>query len=302
MRQCEQPLEERTARSYLWIDALCINQKDEEEKTAQVTMMRQIYETADTVLVWLGEGGSDFIYALSFIAQALQNLEEKRRRCKGAWTGVTTEQFSRATNRGRGFMHLYGDDFGYDNRHWGALARFCGNTYFLRVWIIQEVAVAKRIKVVFGEYQIAFDAIGAAALWFIKKGYVTHAPKLGGLRDVAFLWLRNQSTQNRKRTPLLYLMQETRWYQATRSVDKIFALLGLAQEGEGDNALLRIDYEKPEADIFRDITRILVSEYKTLQPLSCVNHDDVERGRKQGIPTWASAPGASIKLFEAAYQ
>ncbi|EHK42089.1 hypothetical protein TRIATDRAFT_170896, partial [Trichoderma atroviride IMI 206040] len=37
----------------LWVDALCINQKDDNEKSIQVRMMDKIYAQASTVLVWL---------------------------------------------------------------------------------------------------------------------------------------------------------------------------------------------------------------------------------------------------------
>jgi hypothetical protein len=39
----------------LWINAICINQKNNEEKTAQVRKMRDIYKTAVLVISWLGE-------------------------------------------------------------------------------------------------------------------------------------------------------------------------------------------------------------------------------------------------------
>lgn len=38
----------------LWIDAVCINQDDPEEKTWQVRLMRNIYSTAAKVIIWLG--------------------------------------------------------------------------------------------------------------------------------------------------------------------------------------------------------------------------------------------------------
>lgn len=37
-----------------WIDAICINQGDEEEKNQQIRIMPDIYFRAETVLVWLG--------------------------------------------------------------------------------------------------------------------------------------------------------------------------------------------------------------------------------------------------------
>ncbi|OAL52643.1 HET-domain-containing protein, partial [Pyrenochaeta sp. DS3sAY3a] len=38
----------------LWIDALCIDQDDEVEKTEQVQQMQQIYSRAASVITWLG--------------------------------------------------------------------------------------------------------------------------------------------------------------------------------------------------------------------------------------------------------
>jgi hypothetical protein len=38
----------------LWIDALCINQGDDEEKCEQVEKMRTIYQRAREVAIWLG--------------------------------------------------------------------------------------------------------------------------------------------------------------------------------------------------------------------------------------------------------
>jgi len=39
----------------LWIDTLCINQDDNDERTHQVGMMREIYENCEEVVIWLGE-------------------------------------------------------------------------------------------------------------------------------------------------------------------------------------------------------------------------------------------------------
>lgn len=42
-------------RKQIWIDAICINQADPVEKTAQVQMMADIYSSTEEVLIWLGE-------------------------------------------------------------------------------------------------------------------------------------------------------------------------------------------------------------------------------------------------------
>ncbi|KAK4494502.1 hypothetical protein PRZ48_014800 [Zasmidium cellare] len=43
----------------LWIDGICINQGDDVEKSAQVQMMRAVYERAQQTVVWLGEEDDD---------------------------------------------------------------------------------------------------------------------------------------------------------------------------------------------------------------------------------------------------
>ena len=41
----------------IWIDSICISQHDDDEKTAQVKMMGDIYQRATRVVVWLGNSG-----------------------------------------------------------------------------------------------------------------------------------------------------------------------------------------------------------------------------------------------------
>ena len=44
-----------TNNSYLWVDAICINQQDLRERSEQVLQMPKIYQAAATTIVWLGE-------------------------------------------------------------------------------------------------------------------------------------------------------------------------------------------------------------------------------------------------------
>ncbi|CAN9463775.1 unnamed protein product [Alternaria alternata] len=49
IRVCDKPIR-------IWIDAVCINQQDDVERSVQVAMMADIYARAEKVLVWLGNG------------------------------------------------------------------------------------------------------------------------------------------------------------------------------------------------------------------------------------------------------
>lgn len=52
----------------IWIDAICINQRDEQEKNVQVNQMRETFAWADPVYVWLGPGDPQSDKAMDFLA------------------------------------------------------------------------------------------------------------------------------------------------------------------------------------------------------------------------------------------
>jgi hypothetical protein len=54
----------------LWVDALCINQRDLSEKEQQIRFMAKIYTQANRVVVWLGEAADDSDQALDEIRVA----------------------------------------------------------------------------------------------------------------------------------------------------------------------------------------------------------------------------------------
>lgn len=57
----------------LWIDALCINQKDNHEKSQQVRMMYQLYKQASRVVIWLGAEDAHIPAAFSLIGRAFHD-------------------------------------------------------------------------------------------------------------------------------------------------------------------------------------------------------------------------------------
>lgn len=96
----ESELKDNTS-GFLWIDAICINQADLEERSAQVRIMPQIYSKADCVNVWLGDDSQmrfqlqkhmweepdleDVIHRVNKKAEKLKELEE---RCESRFTGA----------------------------------------------------------------------------------------------------------------------------------------------------------------------------------------------------------------------
>jgi hypothetical protein len=117
---------------YLWVDAICINQDDSDEKSDQVHRMGQTYKCASKVCIWLGLNSQDT--ALNFFAN---------------WTDNS-------------IYHLVNNE----SSHWAemriALVSLFNNPWFGRRWILQEMAFARRTTFYLGAKQLEGDMfIGA---------------------------------------------------------------------------------------------------------------------------------------------
>ncbi|UZP35222.1 hypothetical protein NXS19_003038 [Fusarium pseudograminearum] len=60
-----------------WIDSICINQSDVEEKAQQIQHMQHIYSQASRVICWLGEESSDSNIAMEFVKHLDKMSREK---------------------------------------------------------------------------------------------------------------------------------------------------------------------------------------------------------------------------------
>lgn len=60
-------LRQRFTLLTVWVDVLCINQRDRTEQSRQVVMMGDIYQQASSVYEWLGEADADIDYALEYV-------------------------------------------------------------------------------------------------------------------------------------------------------------------------------------------------------------------------------------------
>lgn len=63
-------LRDRSVERILWVDAICINQADEQEKERQIQSMARIFGQANRVIVWLGKAGDSSERALEEIRVA----------------------------------------------------------------------------------------------------------------------------------------------------------------------------------------------------------------------------------------
>ena len=105
----------------LWIDAICLNQEDNDEKAIHVPLMHEIYKNAMRTIVWLGEPDEDTDVALDFMAEVISHLKN----------GGSSEDI---------------DDFSRE-QEWKAIREYLRRPWFTRLWALQEFLLSKAIEI-----------------------------------------------------------------------------------------------------------------------------------------------------------
>ncbi|OQV09929.1 hypothetical protein CLAIMM_14002 [Cladophialophora immunda] len=200
-------LRHRDTSRVLWVDAICINQEEYQEKSRQVGMMAEIYGRASQVLTWLGEpksksrdqasgtGGASSSprpeYDLPVIEWGHEDsdlavmrkffTDEKTFKdwpVVGAFSVLTLLAKDSHLNSLPFFQDPRYPEFNigvYPSELWqqssGALIDLLTNPYWSRVWIVQEIVLGKRVRIYFGRHIIAFETVVGAARFMAKHYY-----------------------------------------------------------------------------------------------------------------------------------
>ena len=262
-----------------WIDALCINQDDVHEKNQQVRIMGRIYQKAKQVCIWLGD--PDIVSAellrrigRSLDLQDLQVLE----------TGYSNEELE----------NLGLPEFQHPG--WGALLQFLAHPYFGRVWVLQELTVAKQpFLVACGT--LRFDwGLQALHTYFLRVRHLLRVVQSQSLQSQAsFREVARAAAQGvtlisskLKDCPqslsLEHLLGISYYLECTDPRDKIVALLGLTSEQDQSIANIHIDYNQPVVDFYHDVTGIIMTTCRSLKLLLLVVDSSLQQ--VQGLPSW----------------
>lgn len=172
----------------LWVDQICINQLDHDERSQQVSMMDKIFRSASKVLIWLG---------------CEPTMVEAARQVR------------------------YGDG---DTSN--AVATLLHHPYFSRVWIVQEVGLARKKVIVCGDVQLEWsDLLDAVA---------KHFDVLDRIPAVV-----HEKEHYRTLEMCLY---KYCWNDCHDPRDKLYGLLGLSAE----RWRINVDYNKPLLEVYLD--------------------------------------------------
>ena len=152
----------------LWADAICINQLDDTEKSEQVEKMKDIYESASHVVVWLGPASHEGDIGMDTLVQhgkeaADMDVHQISTVDVNNWSESNATAHAKHIGK---FIHDMVLRNGLELPAVGLQGIFC-RSWFQRVWVLQEVSVARDVVFVCGKKRISMSHF-TAAIFFLN--------------------------------------------------------------------------------------------------------------------------------------
>lgn len=245
----------------LWIDAICINQSDKEERSQQVLEMSKIFGSARTVIFWLGRPTAEAIVFLESLDQLQANIVALSQE------GVVTDNTSRKELWLSLQQTLKSQNSNRLDAHLDGLKVLLKRPWFERVWILQEVFNARSAIICSGSLSVSADifALSPSLLGFNPNLQVQ------SVLDMMPGCAETNSQYNHSKDDLINLLTRFRASKATDKRDLIFALLGMSSEPL-DHTLLRPDYTKSFQEVVANTIRYWFESTTTTisQVLDCL--------------------------------
>ncbi|KXJ85297.1 heterokaryon incompatibility protein-domain-containing protein, partial [Microdochium bolleyi] len=149
-------IRQRAGSISLWVDAICINQADDDEKCHQVALLGDIYGLATMTYAWLGEGHAGTDKAMRYVrAQGLRST-----RLQLGLAAATTEQTKREERR------RYTGLFFRDILAWyiekNDLDFILETVWLTRAWTFQEFVLSHNITLLCGNEELRWEEFFAA--------------------------------------------------------------------------------------------------------------------------------------------
>jgi hypothetical protein len=244
----------KARKRLLWIDQICINQTSLEEKNHQVTIMGEIYSRAERTLVWLG---------VNPISDELLRHDRKVRLlnvCELPFLSQRLRNWYLDTRMERFFDNL------------------SSIMWFDRIWTIQEVALARQVRVLSPMREVDYDKfMNWMAFYSMWLSLLKHSHRVSNLIRAR---ARIRHKTRRKGIEKLEESRDVSWgpmnflctvtaSASSHPSDKIFAIHGIMKEL--GFLLPEPDYSMDTSEVYWRACCILMTQTDSLQPLTLVN-------------------------------
>lgn len=261
----------------LWVDAVCINQADDAERTTQVTQMKHIFERASRVVIHLGPTwigcGEAFEFLEVSAHHANMHYNDNESPC----------------------VTIGGKTLGGSEELRNYISHFFDLMWWKRLWTVQEFVLAKESVFYCGPHTISeqvllrsFYNIRIHSHLCCNNTPLARRHPISGLSNwdllnrIDFLRLLREKNDD----SFFYTLSSFRTRQAYDSRDKIFGLLGLASEAW--TKYIIPDYTRDTEDVYREI---VAASVETVGSLEFLSHCYVQRKLLQlpsFVPDWTA--------------
>lgn len=255
----------------LWVDAICINQKEEGviELNHQVRLMRRIYKTARRVALWLGPEENNSKLAMDLIWKLCRNPD---------FFGTVVEDQSLVP-------------------HFKALVLLFRREYWERIWVVQEIVNARKIAVYCGKDSIQWSMLAEVSILFkIEMKRLMRAfddniwrgsswPRIlsgGGPSKLADV--RREDAES----ALLKALVLHREKLCAKPEDKVYGILGILSTPERKQ--FKVDYKLSAREVFLNVARYLLETQSLDFLCAVVPHDPNVHKLPSWVPDWEHRP------------
>ncbi|KAK5629125.1 hypothetical protein RRF57_004840 [Xylaria bambusicola] len=227
----------------VWADGICINQQNPREKALQIGMLGEIFQAAEQVTAWLGHAyrGSDDAM------KVLSQIQPPSRHDYSSRNAITDNQTG--SERRVGKVPDPGDVT------WEHINSLLRRPWFTRVWITQELVLPRKVILLCGQSELDWDRFFEALTICeresnrISRQSPDDIQLLPDAGPAYALGIARKQRKEGKRFRLLKLFEIFEHAEASIEADKLFAFLGLAQDGSGEEFMP--DYESTLEEVVR---------------------------------------------------
>jgi hypothetical protein len=296
----------------LWADSICIDQSNGTEKGRQIDLFGTIYNQAEDVIVWLGEdsdnSGPAAFDTITSINSLISDTADKIRPAGKPDTlaslrRLNTEALTLIKDKVRTIL---------DTRRKRCIEALYRLPYFTRVWVLQEVGLARNPVAIWGKERIDFAHIALFVYYCtslqdlqLQLGddiarVILHLP-WRALRNIWCTYgegswtynspaLRQLSQWVAQYTPdLLLILDASRQFLATVPLDHVYALLGhpSALVPGGNGPLLFADYSLDVKTLsYNLISRLATQSLNFLTHVRSLDQEVQPRLFPSWLPRW----------------
>ncbi|KAH7228467.1 heterokaryon incompatibility protein-domain-containing protein [Fusarium redolens] len=267
----------------LWIDQICIDQENYIERQFQVTLMSKIFRQAQRVICWLGP--DDENTKIAFDLSTVLAIE-------GSDLASGKEPMQRLVEAG--FIHDISDLVNPAKVPLSALAWLVKNTWFGRLWIVQEVALASQLEFRCGGSTINGDIFFAAIRRVSSSVHNPPAPLvLEPFRHAVRLGQLRAQIADAISCSYPHLAHTFSTWDCTKNEDRLNALFGLAFPYNSDSTWFQPRYDLTGPELYIKFAKDYIKETGNLDILHFSGCGDSEKYSLYyigGIPVLEPSP------------